>query len=83
MRATLHDRTQDLREQSRALHTVSPLATLGRGYAIVTQGERVLTSYEQTEPGATIRTRLAHGVVLSKVEALLPEDPQSTKDPAP
>lgn len=74
MRATLRGRTQNLREQSRALHTVSPLATLGRGYAIVTQDDKVLTSYEQTQPGATIRTRLAHGVLLSKVEALLPPD---------
>jgi exodeoxyribonuclease VII large subunit len=74
MRASLQQRMQNLREQSRALHTVSPLATLGRGYAIVTQDDKVLTSYEQTAPGATIRTRLAHGVLLSKVEALFPDD---------
>ncbi len=68
LRTTLQHKTQALREQSHALNTVSPLATLARGYAIVTQGDTVLTSYEQTTPGATIRTRLAHGVLLSKIE---------------
>jgi exodeoxyribonuclease VII large subunit len=74
LRTRLLHKTQALREQSHALHTVSPLATLGRGYAIVTQGDTVLTSYEQTGPGATIRTRLAHGVLLSKVVVASPED---------
>jgi exodeoxyribonuclease VII large subunit len=78
-RALLQRKAQALREQSHALHTVSPLATLARGYAIVTDGDEVLTSYEQTRPGATIRTRLAHGVLLSKVERVeKPEIP----DPA-
>jgi len=71
-RALLLKKVQGLREQSRALHTVSPLATLARGYAIATQDGKVLTSYEQTQPGATIQTRLAHGVLLSKVEKVDP-----------
>jgi exodeoxyribonuclease VII large subunit len=73
MRATVNEKARRLREQGHALHTVSPLATLGRGYAIVTQGDTVLRSYEQTKPGATIQTRLAHGVILSKVEACFPD----------
>lgn len=76
-RTLLQQKLQALREQSHALHTVSPLATLARGYAIVTQGEKVLTSYEQTQPGATIQTRLAHGVLLSKVEKIEKPDPAS------
>lgn len=57
-----------VREQSRALQTVSPLATLARGYAITTTHEgAVVTSYEQIEPGATIHTRLANGEIRSKV----------------
>jgi exodeoxyribonuclease VII large subunit len=71
-RALLQQKVQALREQSHALHTVSPLATLARGYAIVSQDGKVLTSYEQTQPGATIQTRLAHGVLLSKVEKVDP-----------
>ncbi len=73
MRTVLQRKTLELREQGHALHTVSPLATLARGYAIVTEGEQVLTSYEQTKPGATITTRLAKGVIRSKVEASSPE----------
>ncbi len=57
-----------VREQSRALQTVSPLATLARGYAITTTADgSVVTSYEQVEPGATIHTRLADGEIISRV----------------
>lgn len=57
-----------VREQSRALQTVSPLATLARGYSITTTVEgAILTSYEQVGPGATIHTRLAHGKLVSSV----------------
>lgn len=65
---------RNLREQSHALQTVSPLATLARGYAITTtEAGQILTSYEQIKPGDTIRTRLATGVVLSKVELSSPQ----------
>lgn len=77
MRTVLQRKTLELREQGHALHTVSPLATLARGYAIVTEGTQVLTSYEQTNPGATITTRLAKGIIRSKVEASSPEWPGS------
>jgi exodeoxyribonuclease VII large subunit len=57
-----------VREKSRALQTVSPLATLARGYAITTTAKgAVITSYEQVIPGATIHTRLANGAITSKV----------------
>jgi exodeoxyribonuclease VII large subunit len=57
-----------IREKSRALQAVSPLATLARGYAITTTAKgAVVTSYEQVEPGATIHTRLARGAITSKV----------------
>ena len=83
LRAMLQHKAQALREQGHALHTVSPLATLARGYAIVTQGDAVLTSYEQTQPGATIHTRLAHGVLLSKVEAAFYEASAFSDSPSP
>lgn len=73
LRASMQNKTQLLRAQSHALHTVSPLATLGRGYAIVTHDDTVVRSYEQVKPGATIRTRLAHGEILSKVEDSFPD----------
>ncbi|MES2624808.1 MAG: exodeoxyribonuclease VII large subunit [Pseudomonadota bacterium] len=62
-----------IREQSRALQTVSPLATLARGYTITTSEKgTVITSYEQVGPGATIRSRLANGEIVSKVLEIRP-----------
>lgn len=64
----LQHRQMQVREQGRALHTVSPLATLARGYAITTtQDGTLLTSYGQVDAGATIHTRLASGNIISKV----------------
>lgn len=57
-----------LREQSHALHTVSPLATLARGYALTTLADgTLLTAAQQVEPGTTIHTRLASGRIASQV----------------
>lgn len=51
-----------------ALDTVSPLATLARGYSITTDADgTVLSRVEQVRSGATIRTRLAHGNLVSIV----------------
>lgn len=54
----------------RALDAVGPMATLRRGYAIVTREEdgRLVTSASQVGPGDRLRTRLAEGEVLSRVE---------------
>ena len=52
------------------LQAVSPLATLGRGYAIVSQhpaGE-ILRSAAQVKPGEQIEARLAQGSLLCRVE---------------
>ncbi|MGA7978943.1 MAG: exodeoxyribonuclease VII large subunit [Chromatiaceae bacterium] len=53
-----------------ALETVSPLATLARGYAIVRllPGGRVLTDAEAADPGARIEARLAKGSLICRVE---------------
>jgi exodeoxyribonuclease VII large subunit len=51
-----------LRQTARALHAVSPLATLERGYAILFDAEgKVLRSAGQISPGAPVRARLADG----------------------
>jgi exodeoxyribonuclease VII large subunit len=56
----------------RTLDTVSPLATLQRGYAIVTSEEdkRILRSVSQIQTGARIRARLAQGQLRCKVESI-------------
>ncbi|ART79039.1 exodeoxyribonuclease VII large subunit [Oceanisphaera avium] len=53
------------------LNAISPLATLGRGYSITQQGSQVITAANQVQVGETLRTRVAEGEILSRVEQLL------------
>lgn len=55
----------------RGLHTVSPLATLDRGYAIVEDFEsgKVLMSARHAKVGADIRARLAEGELTATVKS--------------
>lgn len=60
---------QRLKLAVRALHSVSPLATLERGYAIVTDAATgaVLTQARTVESGRLIRARLAGGTLHATV----------------
>jgi exodeoxyribonuclease VII large subunit len=58
---------------ARTLDAVSPLATLQRGYAIVTDaGERVLTDAARAKIGSQVHARLAQGRLIARVEAVEP-----------
>ena len=59
----------------RALHSVSPLATLERGYAVVEDAAsgKVLTSARETAPGNEIRARLSKGQVIANVTKVIDE----------
>ncbi len=60
-----------LGEAAHALDTVSPLATLGRGYAIITAADgRILRSTSDTAPNQRIQARLGHGRLSCRVEYL-------------
>jgi exodeoxyribonuclease VII large subunit len=60
---------------SRALMQLSPLATLERGYAIVTHaGDKVLTDCGTVERGAPIDVRLARGGLTATVDAVKPSE---------
>ncbi len=62
----------------RTLHAVSPLATLGRGYAIVSaESGEILRDAAQAPVGSRIFARLSVGQILAKVEA----PPLTTPDP--
>ena len=53
----------------RTLNAVSPLATLERGYAIVSvEGGEILRNAEHAKPGTIIEARLAQGRIRAKVE---------------
>ena len=70
LRRALDSRQQHLTGVAGKLHTLSPLATLQRGYAIVSDSEgEVLTSAKQVQEGQLISTRLAEGKLVSRVES--------------
>ena len=59
---------QRLALAQRALNAVSPLATLARGFAIVTLADGTLvTDAARVAPGEAIEARLAHGILTARV----------------
>lgn len=61
-------RRQRLQAASRTLHAVSPLATLDRGYAIITQEpQRVIHDVAQLRSGSVIEARVARGRFTAQV----------------
>jgi exodeoxyribonuclease VII large subunit len=61
----------------RALHAVSPLATLDRGFAIITREAdgALVTDARALRAGEEIRARLAHGGVRARVIERIDEEP--------
>ena len=55
----------------RELHSVSPLATLARGYSItMDENEQVITDVNQLTPGDELVTKLHQGQVISTIKAV-------------
>jgi exodeoxyribonuclease VII large subunit len=66
----------------RTLNAVSPLATLERGYAIVTDsGAQVVTDASALAPGAQIEARVARGSVRATVTDVLATDSKRAAAP--
>jgi exodeoxyribonuclease VII large subunit len=60
---------------ARTLQSLSPLATLDRGYAIVAAADgKILRSSGDTQVGDTLDVRLSRGTVRADVTALDPDD---------
>ena len=74
MRRAAHSRLREERlrvnELARALNAVSPLATLERGYAILSDpaSSTVIRSAQQAAPGARLQARVADGQFIVRVE---------------
>ena len=69
---TMESKRQHLAKLSRSLETVSPLATLSRGYSITarqTDGT-LLRSAENTRVGEIVETRLANGSLICCVQKI-------------
>lgn len=54
---------------ARTLHSVSPLAILDRGYALVKKGEKVITDVKHIHQGDEISARVANGEIVATVSA--------------
>lgn len=63
-----------LENTSRALNTVSPLNTLGRGYSIATQNNKILRSIQQINVADPIRIRLSDGQIDCAVTKIVASD---------
>ena len=67
--ATIAARSARIDRAADRLHALSPLAVLNRGYALVYAADgALLRDAADTQPGATIRARLAQGTLEATVE---------------
>ena len=73
IRSELQARQRQLAVGCKSLHTISPLATLQRGYAIVTRqaDQRVVHAATSVKPGEQVTARLAQGQLLCSVEKII------------
>ena len=70
MERMVHESTAHLSALDARLHSLSPLAVLERGYALVlTAAGGVVRSAVQVAPGDRVVTRLTDGVFTSRVES--------------
>ncbi|HET8849697.1 MAG TPA: exodeoxyribonuclease VII large subunit [Marinobacter sp.] len=75
MRAQLRTHTERLQRHAEALQLVSPLATLGRGYAIVRDDqERIVRDASHLKSGQAISARLGKGRVEATITGINPDD---------
>lgn len=72
-RFSLSQRRKELGTRAAQLHALSPLAVLGRGYAIALHDGLPLLSSEELVPGDQVRVRVAHGAFSARVTTVEPE----------
>jgi exodeoxyribonuclease VII large subunit len=81
VRGRLVERRQRFELAARALHTVSPLATLDRGYAIVADSAgKVLQDAASLQPGDRVSARLARGHFTAAVITATPAGPATREN---
>ena len=71
MRHYLEQHRYQLSETSAQLHSISPLATMSRGYSIVKKGKQLITSSHELAVGDTIETKFHKGVAVCKVNSIM------------
>ena len=76
MERLVHASASNLSAVDARLHSLSPLAVLERGYALVVSSDGALIrSTAQLTPGGAVTTRLADGAFTSRVETVTPNPP--------
>ncbi len=72
LRQRLQTAARSLQQVSGRLHTLSPLATLQRGYAIVRRHPEgvIVRQASEVQIGDTVETWLAAGRLLSEIKAV-------------
>ena len=81
-RDALHRRRERLLLARRTLESVSPTATLERGYAIVSSGDSgaIITDARSAPPGSSVDIRLARGGLAATVETSSPPDGEQSAE---
>ena len=76
MERLVHASASNLSAVDARLHSLSPLAVLERGYALVVSSDGALIrSTAQLTPGGAVTTRLTDGAFTSRVETVTPNPP--------
>lgn len=71
VKAVMAAKSANLSQLTRSLDTVSPLATLARGYSISYDAKgALLRSAKQAEAGAKLSTKVADGLIISTVDTI-------------
>ncbi|NVJ59914.1 MAG: exodeoxyribonuclease VII large subunit [Gammaproteobacteria bacterium] len=67
MQTFLKQRHEKLASKAQQLNSISPLATLARGYSITLKDDKLIHSSNQVSIGDTIQTRLGAGKITSEI----------------
>lgn len=73
MLAVLNQKVRRFTANQQALHIVSPLNTLARGYSMTfDSNQQLVRSVDKLAPGQLLTTRFASGEVMSRIETIQP-----------
>ncbi len=70
----LSNKRRELERRAAALHALSPLAVLSRGYAAVRHKGEIIRSVEQVAPGEELAVRVADGFIDARVTGIRREE---------
>jgi exodeoxyribonuclease VII large subunit len=74
VRQKISQSDQELKEMAARMNSINPLAVLARGYSLTTDAAgQLLVDCKSLVAGDKIKTRLAHGQIISTVEQSKPE----------